>query len=380
MCLGMVGQVLAVGSDGSVEVDAGDRVITASLLAMPDAVGPGDWVLMHSGLVLGRLTEHEARDALAATQPDQRGSPMNTTRRTGLLLAFGTACISGVAVFLNSYGVKAFGDASTYTTAKNVVAALVLVLLAGAMSTRRPGTVLTRPSRPRQWAGLAVVGVFGGAVAFLLFFEGLARASSTDAAFLHKTLLVWVALLALPLLGERLGAIHVVAIALLVVGQIGLAGGVTTIFGQGQLMVLGATLVWAGEVVVAKRLLGELSSWTVGLTRMGVGSVVLVAWTLMRGQGGALTTLTGTQWMWVLLTGLILAGYVSTWFAALSRAPAVDVTAVLVVGAVITALLAAVVKGAPLVPQLGWVALVLVGVVLVAVPVQRGRDALPSAR
>jgi drug/metabolite transporter (DMT)-like permease len=305
---------------------------------------------------------------------------MNTTRRTGLLLAFGTACISGVAVFLNSYGVKAFGDASTYTTAKNVVAALVLVLLTGAMSARRPGTVLTRPSRPRQWAGLAVVGIFGGAVAFLLFFEGLARASSTDAAFLHKTLLVWVALLALPLLGERLGAVHVVAIALLVVGQIGLAGGVTTIFGQGQLMVLGATLIWAAEVVVAKKLLADLSSWTVGLTRMGVGSVVLVVWTLMRGQGGALTSITSTQWMWVLLTGLILAGYVSTWFAALSRAPAVDVTAVLVVGAVITALLAAGVKGAPLVPQLGWVALVLVGAVLVAVPGRHGRVAPADAR
>jgi drug/metabolite transporter (DMT)-like permease len=183
-------------------------------------------------------------------------------------------------------------------------------------------------------------------------------------------------LLALPLLGERLGAIHVAAIALLVVGQIGLAGGVTTLFGQGQLMVLGATLVWAGEVVIAKKLLADLSSWTVGLTRMGVGSVVLVAWTLLRGQGAALTALTGTQWMWVLLTGVILAGYVSTWFAALSRAPAVDVTAVLVVGAVITALLAAVVKGAPLVPQLGWVALVLAGAALVALPGSRRRDTL----
>jgi drug/metabolite transporter (DMT)-like permease len=303
----------------------------------------------------------------------------NATRRTGLLLALGTACISGLAIFLNSYGVKAFGDASTYTTAKNVVAALVLVLLTGAMSVRRPGTVLTRPSRPRQWAGLTIVGVFGGAVAFLLFFEGLARASSTDAAFLHKTLLVWVALLALPLLGERLGAIHVAAIALLVVGQIGLAGGVTTIFGQGQLMVLGATLIWAAEVVVAKKLLTDLSSWTVGLTRMGVGSVVLIAWTLVRGKGGALTALTGEQWMWVLLTGVILAGYVSTWFAALSRAPAVDVTAVLVVGAVITALLAAVVKGSPLVPQLGWLALVLVGAALAALPARGSRDALAGA-
>lgn len=308
-----------------------------------------------------------------ATRPE-------ATRRTGLLLALGTACISGVAVFLNSYGVKAFGDASSYTTAKNVVAALVLVALTGAISARRRGTVFTRPSRPQQWAGLGFVGLFGGAVAFLLFFEGLARASATDAAFLHKTLLVWVALLALPLLGERLSWMHVAAIALLVIGQIGLAGGATTLLGQGQLMVLGATLIWAFEVVVAKRLLTDLSSWTVGLTRMGVGSLVLVAWTLARGKGGALTALTGTQWMWVLLTGVILAGYVSTWFAALSRAPAVDVTAVLVVGAVITALLAAGVKGAPLVPQLGWVALILVGTGLAALPGRIGGDHLAGVR
>jgi len=75
MCLGMVGQVLAVGPAGCVEVDAGDRVITASLLAMPDAVGPGDWVLMHSGLVLGRLTEHEARDALELRNLTNEGVP-----------------------------------------------------------------------------------------------------------------------------------------------------------------------------------------------------------------------------------------------------------------------------------------------------------------
>jgi len=75
MCLGMLGQVLAVRPDGSVDVDAGDRVITASLLAMPDAVGAGDWVLMHSGLVLGRLTEHEARDALEIRNLTNEGAP-----------------------------------------------------------------------------------------------------------------------------------------------------------------------------------------------------------------------------------------------------------------------------------------------------------------
>jgi drug/metabolite transporter (DMT)-like permease len=314
---------------------------------------------------------------LSATRP--KPSPPGATRRTGLLLALATACISGVAVFLNSYGVKAFGDATTYTTAKNVVATLVLVLIIAAMSASRRGSGLTRPSQPAQWAGLAVVGVFGGAIAFVLFFEGLALASSVDAAFLQKTLLVWVALLAVPLLGERLGALQVAAIALLVLGQIGLAGGTTTILGRGQLMVLGATLLWAAEVIIAKKLLADVSPWTVGLTRMGIGSVVLVAWTLIRGDGGELTALTGRQWMWVLVTGVILAGYVSTWFAALSRAPAVDVTAVLVIGAVITALLAAAVNGTPLVPQLGWLAVLLVGAVLVGVPGWRGRDALAGA-
>jgi len=79
------------------------------------------------------------------------------------------------------------------------------------------------------------------------------------------------------------------------------------------------------------------------------------------------------------VTGVILAGYVAIWFAALSRAPAVDVTAVLVIGAVITALLAAAVNGQPLAPQLGWLALVLVGAMLGAVPTWRGREALGGA-
>ncbi len=39
--------------------------------------------------------------------------------------------ISGFSVFLNSYGVKAFGNPTAYTTAKNVVSALVLLAVVG---------------------------------------------------------------------------------------------------------------------------------------------------------------------------------------------------------------------------------------------------------
>jgi hypothetical protein len=63
--------------------------------------------------------------------------------------------------------------------------------------------------------------------------------------------------------------------------------------------------------------------------------------------------------LWALATGIILTGFVATWYSALARAPAVDVTAVLVGGAVITALLRSGLQGVPLpsAPGLGLVAL-----------------------
>ncbi len=304
---------------------------------------------------------------------------MTGTRRTGLLLALATAGISGVAVFLNGYGVRAYGDASSYTTAKNLVAALVLggvVLAAGAG--RRDGARLTRPHGTRQWAALGAIGVIGGSVPFLLFFEGLARASSAQSAFLHKTLVVWVALLAVPLLHERVTWVHGAAIVLLVGGQIGLVGGVAAAVGSGEAMILGATLLWSVEVIVAKRLLADVSSWTVGLTRMGVGSLVLLGWAAARGQLGAVLPVGAAQWGWVLLTGLILAGYVATWFAALSRAQAVDVTAVLVLAALVTAALSAAVNGVAPGPQAVWLTALAAGGGLIAWQAWRARPVVPT--
>jgi drug/metabolite transporter (DMT)-like permease len=137
--------------------------------------------------------------------------------------------------------------------------------------------------------------------------------------------------------------------------------------------------MWSVEVVVAKRLLGQhISSWTVGLTRMGVGSVVLIVWVAARGDLGLLTSMDSEQLGWVLLTGVLLAGYVTTWFAALQRAHAVDVTAVLVLAVPITAALDSIVNGTPLGPQLGWLALLVAGGALVALLGWRGtREAVP---
>ncbi len=286
---------------------------------------------------------------------------------TGLLWALGAACVSGVSIFVNGWAVRQVAASPTvYTTAKNLVAALLLgLILVGRNRLRaggRPsaGSSSAVPRRGwRTWGGLAAVAVIGGSVPFVLFFEGLAQAQSADAAFIQKSLVIWVVLLAVPLLGERVGRIQAGAMALLVGGVVLLNGGLAGLVGgAGGGLILAATWLWAVEVIVLRRLLATLDPLTVGLARMGLGGVLLVAWLAVSGSLAGLVGLGGAGWGLAALTGVALAAYVATWLAALARAQAVDVTAVLVFGAVVTALLSAGVQGVPLAPQLAGIAVV----------------------
>jgi drug/metabolite transporter (DMT)-like permease len=291
-------------------------------------------------------------------------------RSTGIALAFTTAVISGVAIFVNAHAVRHFGDATVFTTAKNAVAGALLLVLA--LTTARPaGTAAAAAPRARgRRLALVGVAVIGGSVPFVLFFEGLARAEATQAAFIQKTLVVWVALLAVPLLRERFRTPHALAIVLLLAGQAWLAGHAGTVaFGAGEAMILAATLLWSVEVVYVKHLLAALPPRTLAAARMGIGTALLVAWVAVSGKAGAFTALDAGQWQWILLTGLILTGYVATWYAALARAQAIDVTSVLVFGAVITALLSGAADGAPV--DVTGTVLVAAGAALVAVAALR---------
>jgi drug/metabolite transporter (DMT)-like permease len=134
---------------------------------------------------------------------------------------------------------------------------------------------------------------------------------------------------------------------------------------RGDVLVLTATLLWAVEVIIAKQLLSELAPATVSLIRMGVGSVVLVAYLVVVGATGDLFSLSAAQLGWVALTGLLLAGYVGTWMTALGRARAVDVTSVLVASTVVTALLSAAAGAAVLAAQAAGLVLISAGVVII---------------
>ena len=260
----------------------------------------------------------------------------------GVGLAFVVALISGLSVFVNGFAVKQVPDAAVYTTLKNGVAAVILIALALLLVRRSEIRALDR----RAWAGMTVIGVIGGSVPFLLFFSGLAIASAPSAAFIHKTLFVWVVLLAVPFLGERLGAFPLAAFGVLLVGQALATPPTGLSWGAGETMILAATLMWAIEVIVARRLLvRDVPSPVLGAARLGIGLVVLVGYLAVTGRLTIVAGLTATQWAWALGTGALLAAYVGTWLAALRRAEASVVASVLVIGAPITVVLQVVVNG-----------------------------------
>jgi uncharacterized membrane protein len=107
---------------------------------------------------------------------------------------------------------------------------------------------------------------------------------------------------------------------------------------------------------------------------MAGGAILLIAYGIWRGALTGIEGVTAEHIGWIAVTGLSLSAYVWTWFAALSRAQAVDVTAVLVGGAVITALLEAGLRGVELPSPVGLV-LVTAGVVLVLAAFRRPMSA-----
>jgi drug/metabolite transporter (DMT)-like permease len=293
--------------------------------------------------------------------------------RTGILLAVGAALISGLSIYVNAFAVKQLPDAAVFTTLKNAVAAGILVVAALALGAARDVRLIRRSS----WPAVLAVGVVGGGIPFILFFVGLAQASAPSAAFIQKTLFVWVALLAVPFLGERLGIIPVGALAVLLVGQALVMPPTGMRWGTGETLILVATLMWSAETIVVRHLLASIPAHVMGALRMGIGLVVLVGYLALSSKLSIVAGLNTLQWTWALGTGVLLAGYVTAWFAALRRAPASVVASVLVLGAVVTGALTAVSKGAAPNPAVvgGYILIVVAAGAIAAWSIRSARTA-----
>lgn len=264
---------------------------------------------------------------------------MTSLVQKGVWLALVTALISGVSVYINSFGIRQVSDPFVFTAAKNLLVGLALASLLLAPAAWKELQGLSR----RQWVSLVVLGLVGGSVPFLLFFYGLSQATAPSAAFVHKTLFIWVAILAVPFLKEQLGKLQIAALGILVVGNLVLIGRPASwALGTAEVFVLLATLLWAVEAIVAKKVMGDVSARVAAFGRMGFGSVAMLGFLALSSRGDTLATMTGIQWGWVGLTSVFLLGYVTSYYGALKYAPATLVSSVLVLGSVVTSLLYAV--------------------------------------
>lgn len=263
-----------------------------------------------------------------------------TDTAKGLKFAFCAAILSGFSVFINKFAVASLGNPVLLPTTKN---SLVSVLLVGLIVSSGKCHQLKSLTK-KQIFQLLTIGVVGGFLPFYLFFTGLAQIPAVTANLIHKTLVIWVAILAVPLLKEKVSKLTGLAVLLLFAGNLPIGGFTGFSYSTGELMVFGATLLWALETILVKKTLAGVSPDLVATSRMGVGSLLLIGSVTISNPASVsdIFSMSSTQWLWIVLTAGFLFGYVSLWYHALKFAPAVSVSAVLVSATLITTALSAI--------------------------------------
>jgi drug/metabolite transporter (DMT)-like permease len=243
--------------------------------------------------------------------------------------AFIAAVISGFSIYTNKFAVAAVPPPVLFTTLKNLIVGVAifgLIIVAGKIN-------LLKNLSKKNLLGLLVIGVIGGAIPFYLFFTGLSQIPAVNGAIIQKTLVIWVTILAVPILKEKLTLTNLLAVSLLFYANVFIGGFKGFTFSNGELMILTATLLWSVETIIIKKI--NYDPDIVALFRMGFGSLIL----LTISPTNQITNLGSYQWFWVLGTSGVLFAYVFFWLRALKNAPAVSVTSILAISTLITNLL-----------------------------------------
>jgi len=254
--------------------------------------------------------------------------------KKGLWLVFLTAIISGVSIFINAFGVKGINP-YIFTGAKNFIVGILLFSIILLLRNFKE----LKKLKLKDWRNLVTIGLIGGSIPFLLFFKGLKMATSAQSSFVHKTMIVWVAILATLFLKEKINTRIVFGAISLLIGNFLLLKLVSFNFTPGILLIFTATLFWASEITFSKHVLKKLSSNIVAFGRMFFGSLFILLFLLFTKQLSITFTLTSVQLIWILVTSTFLLAYVTTFYNGLKLVNASTAVAVLALGSVITTIL-----------------------------------------
>lgn len=256
-----------------------------------------------------------------------------TNKQTGFKLVLATAIISGISIFINKFGV-AISDPYLFVGLKNLLVGMFFIGLI-IMFDRK----VLRNIKRKQWLLLILIGLLGGSIAFLLFFKGLAITAAVKAGFIHKSMFLVIAFLSILLYKKKPNKVVWVGVAALLLGNMLFLNIKPQVLNWGDLLVVGAVLLWSLEIMLAKRLLANLPARVVAGGRMVFGSLFIWLFLLFTGQATQLTSLTIQQLAWAGLTSVFLFGYVITFYSGLKYVTAVEATSILAIGAPITAVL-----------------------------------------
>jgi len=253
----------------------------------------------------------------------------------GILLILSTALISGVAIFINRFGIKNFNP-YFFTGFKNLIVALFLISIVLSLGEFKKIKKLTK----NQWLQLVFIGLVGGSLPFLLFFKGLSLTTGPEAGLIHKLIFIPVILLSFVFLREKINKSLLIGAGLLILGNIFLLkfNFSNLVFDKGDLLILGAILFWSVEQVISKNALKAISPRIVALGRMGFGTGFIFIYLFFSNQINFALSL--QQISWTIFTAIFLLGYVLTWYTGLKYVKLSKAVCILALGAPVTTLLA----------------------------------------
>ncbi len=282
--------------------------------------------------------------------------------KKGILLVLATAIISGISVYVNSIAVK-FSNPYVFTGLKNFIVGIIFLLLIVLFKEWKKIRELSR----QQWIRLMTIGLIGGAIPFLLFFKGLTMTTAAKGGFIQKTMFLYVALLSIAFLKEKMNKSFFVGLGALLFGNILFLGVKPQGLNWGDGLIFMATLLWAVEIIISKKTMASLPASIVAWGRMFFGALFIGLFLVNTHQLTPLFTYSVVQWKWIAITSIFLVGYVFTFYHGLKSVRASVATAVLAIGAPITSLITIAAQG-----NVNWdvnktwgVVLMVVGVFLV---------------
>ena len=161
-----------------------------------------------------------------------------------------------------------------------------------------------------HWKWLLLMSLFEPCLYFLAEMNGLVYTSASAAGLVTSTLPIWIAIGAWYWLGERIARNLWIGLILALSGT-----GLMTLVGTpseaapnpllGNALMVVATLMATGYVLIAKRLTDDLNSWLVTILQLWVGAIFFVPWLIFTPpdiEGASQVSIQATIWLGVVVS------------------------------------------------------------------------------